>query len=129
MISWLGFSQCAISYKAAERFAGTSKYTLNKMIKFASTGITSFSTKPLKISIYLGTLFAVLAFGFAIYAVLVYFFTDNAIIGWASIVIGIMFFSGINLLMLGIIGQYIGKMFIENKRRPNYIINESNFDK
>jgi polyisoprenyl-phosphate glycosyltransferase len=126
LISWVGFNQYAIKYKADERFAGQSKYTFNKMVKFASVGITSFSTKPLKISIYLGTTFALLAFAFAVYALFIYFFTDQAIHGWASIVIGIMFFSGINLLMLGIIGEYLGKMFIENKRRPNYIIGETN---
>jgi polyisoprenyl-phosphate glycosyltransferase len=126
IIAWVGFNQFAIKYKADERFAGESKYTLKKMLNFASTGITSFSTKPLRISIYLGTFFAILAFAFAIYALFIFFFTNRAIQGWASIVIGIMFFSGINLLMLGIIGEYLGKLFIENKRRPNYIIGETN---
>lgn len=126
LISWVGFKQTAIQYKADERFAGQSKYTLKKMLKFASTGITSFSTKPLKISIYLGLTFATLAFLFVIYALVIYFFTDETIKGWASIVVGIMFFSGINLVMLGIIGEYLGKMFIENKRRPNYIVSETN---
>ncbi|HNW51104.1 MAG TPA: glycosyltransferase family 2 protein [Prolixibacteraceae bacterium] len=128
LIAWVGFKQYAIKYKANERFAGESKYTFKKMVKFASTGITSFSTKPLKISIYLGTTFALVAFAFAVYALIIYSFTDKAIQGWASIVIGIMFFSGINLLMLGIIGEYLGKMFIENKRRPNYIVGETNID-
>jgi polyisoprenyl-phosphate glycosyltransferase len=126
LISWVGFKQTAIQYKADERFAGQSKYTLKKMLKFASTGITSFSTKPLKISIYLGLTFATLAFLFVIYALVIYFFTDETIKGWASIIVGIMFFSGINLVMLGIIGEYLGKMFIENKRRPNYIVSETN---
>jgi dolichol-phosphate mannosyltransferase len=128
IIAWVGFNQFAIRYKADERFAGESKYTFRKMLKFASTGITSFSTKPLTISIYLGITFALLAFAFAIYALIIFFFTDRAIQGWASIVIGIMFFSGINLLMLGIIGEYLGKMFLENKRRPNYIIGETNIE-
>lgn len=126
LISWVGFKQTAIQYKADERFAGQSKYTLKKMLKFASTGITSFSTRPLKISIYLGLTFATLAFLFVIYALVIYFFTDETIKGWASIIVGIMFFSGINLVMLGIIGEYLGKMFIENKRRPNYIVSETN---
>jgi polyisoprenyl-phosphate glycosyltransferase len=126
LIAWVGFKQFAITYKANERFAGQSKYTFNKMVKFASTGITSFSIKPLRISIYLGTIFAILAFAFAIYALIIYFFTDKAIQGWASVVIGVMFFSGLNLLMLGIIGEYLGKLFLENKRRPNYIIGETN---
>lgn len=128
LIAWVGFRQYAIKYQANERFAGESKYTFKKMVKFASTGITSFSTKPLKISIYLGSIFALFAFAFAVYALIIYSFTDKAIHGWASIVIGIMFFSGINLLMLGIIGEYLGKMFIENKRRPNYIVGETNIN-
>jgi len=128
LISWIGFKQHGINYKADERFAGQSKYTLKKMVKLASTGITSFSTKPLQLSIYLGAIFAILAFAFAIYAVFIHFFTDRAIQGWASVVIGIMFFSGLNLLMLGIIGNYLGKLFIENKRRPNYIIGETNIN-
>jgi polyisoprenyl-phosphate glycosyltransferase len=126
LISWVGFKQTSIHYQADERFAGQSKYTIKKMLKFASTGITSFSTKPLKVSIYLGMTFALLAFAFAIYALIIYFFTDQTIKGWASLIVGIMFFSGINLLVLGIVGEYLGKLFIENKRRPNYIVSETN---
>jgi len=126
LIAWVGFSQFAINYKADERFAGQSKYTFGKMVKFATTGITSFSVRPLRLSIYLGIFFAILAFAFAIYALFIYFFTNKAIQGWASVVIGLMFFNGLNLLMLGIIGEYLGKLFLENKRRPNYIIGETN---
>ncbi len=126
IISWLGFNQIAIQYQAAERHSGTSKYTLKKMVKLASNGITSFSTRPLKLSIYLGVIFAFLAFLYAIYAVNIYLFSDDVVTGWTSVLFSIVFFSGINLIMLGIIGEYIGKIFIENKRRPNYIIKENN---
>lgn len=129
MISWMGFKQYAIKYKADERFAGQSKYTIVKMLKLASSGITSFSIKPLKISIYLGISLALLAFVYAIYALIILFFTRQAIPGWASVIVGIMFFSGVNLLFLGIIGEYLGKMFLDQKRRPNYIIMETNIDK
>ncbi len=128
LISWLGFNQVSLHYKAADRYSGTSKYTLTKMMKLASDGITSFSTRPLKLSIYLGVGFSLLAFLYAIYAVLAYFFSDNVVAGWTSVLFCVVFFSGLILIMLGIIGEYIGKIFIENKRRPNYIVKESNLD-
>lgn len=128
MISWMGFNQIAIPYKADERFAGQSKYTLRKMLKLASSGITSFSIKPLKLSIYLGIVLALLAFAYVIYAIVIYFFSHQVIPGWASVVVGVMFFSGVNLLFLGIIGEYLGKLFLDQKRRPNYIIRETNIE-
>lgn len=127
IIPWMGFKQTTVTFTAAERFAGTTKYTFKKMLKFASTGVTAFSVKPLKISIYLGFVIAVFAFLYGLYALYVHLFTDQAITGWTSVIISVLFVGGINLLMLGIIGEYLGKLFIENKRRPNYLISESNF--
>ncbi len=127
IIPWMGFKQTTVTFTAAERFAGTTKYTFKKMLKFASTGVTAFSVKPLKISIYLGFVIAVFAFLYGLYALYVHLFTDQAITGWTSVIISVLFVGGINLLMLGIIGEYLGKMFIENKRRPNYLISETNF--
>lgn len=124
-VSWLGFKQITLSYKAGERFAGKSGYTLRKMVKFATSGITSFSIKPLRLSIFLGFIFALLAFLYGLYALYIFLFTDKAVAGWTSIVVSVLFVGGVNLLMLGIIGEYLGKLFIENKRRPNYIISES----
>lgn len=127
LIPWMGFKQTTVTYTAAERFAGTTKYTFKKMLKFATTGVTAFSVKPLRISVYLGSIIAVFAFLYGVYAVYVHFFTNQAITGWTSVIISVLFVGGINLLMLGIIGEYLGKLFIENKRRPNYLISESNF--
>lgn len=126
VISWLGFNQIIIPYNAGERIAGESKYTLKKMISFALSGITSFSIKPLRFSIYLGVIFASFAFVYGIYALVIYAFTDSALPGWTSILLSVLFIGGLNLLMLGIIGEYLGKVFIENKKRPNYIISETN---
>ncbi len=126
MINWLGFKQTYIKYKANERYAGESKYSIKKMIHLATSGMTSFSIKPLHLSIYIGLFFAAISFVYMLYALITYFFTDNAISGWASTIISILFIGGLNLLMLGIIGEYIGKLFIENKRRPNYVIQEKN---
>jgi polyisoprenyl-phosphate glycosyltransferase len=128
IIPWMGFKQVNVSFRANERFAGTTKYTLKKMIKFAITGVTSFSVKPLRLSIYLGAAIAFFAFLYAIYITYIYFFTDKAVAGWTSVILSILAVGGINLLMLGIIGEYLGKLFIENKRRPNYLISETNFE-
>lgn len=129
IVPWLGFKQTDIEYQAAERYAGTTKYTFRKMLHFASDGVTSFSVKPLRYSIYLGLFFAFLAFIYLLYAIYIYLFTEQAVAGWTSIVVSIVFFGGLNLIMLGIIGEYLGKLFIENKRRPSYLISETNFTK
>ncbi|MBN2818841.1 MAG: glycosyltransferase family 2 protein [Bacteroidales bacterium] len=125
VIQWLGFKQIMIEYKAAERIAGESKYTIRKMFSFALSGITAFSIKPLRFSIYLGSIIASLAFLYGVYALVINIFTDRAIQGWTSILMSVLFIGGLNLLMLGIIGEYLGKLFIENKKRPNYIISET----
>jgi len=126
IIPWMGFRQTIVPFTANERFAGTTKYTFKKMLKFATTGVTAFSVKPLRLSIYLGSIIAFLAFLYGIFAAYVYIFTERAITGWTSVIISVLFVGGINLLMLGIIGEYLGKLFIENKRRPNYLISETN---
>lgn len=126
LIPWVGFKQTVVPFKANERFAGTTKYTFKKMVKFATTGVTAFSVKPLRLSIYLGSAFAFLAFLYGLYITYIYIFTDKAVTGWTSMILSILFVGGINLLMLGIIGEYLGKLFIENKRRPNYLISETN---
>ena len=128
IIPWMGFKQTTVEFTAKERFAGTTKYTFRKMLKFATTGVTAFSVKPLRISIYLGSVIAMLSFIYGLYAVYVHFFTNQAVAGWTSVIISVLFVGGINLLMLGIIGEYLGKLFIENKRRPNYLISETNID-
>ncbi len=128
IIPWMGFRQTIVPFKANERFAGTTKYTFKKMLKFATSGVTSFSVKPLRLSIYLGFVFAFLAFLYGLYATYAFLFTDQAVTGWTSVILSVLFVGGINLLMLGIIGEYLGKLFIENKRRPNYLISETNIN-
>ncbi|MCK5029079.1 MAG: glycosyltransferase family 2 protein [Bacteroidales bacterium] len=126
LIPWLGFSQIQLEYIAAERFSGKTKYSFSKMLHFASDGITSFSVKPLKISIYLGFIIAFIAFLYILYAIYIAVFTNNAIAGWTSTIISVLFIGGIQLIMIGILGNYLGKLFMENKKRPNYIIKEKN---
>lgn len=127
LIPWLGFKQAFIHFDQDPRLSGKSKYTYRKMFRFASSGITSFSVRPLKISILIGTIIAIIAFIYALYAIYCALFTDKVIEGWTSILVSVLFLGGIQLIMIGILGEYLGKMFIENKRRPNYVIDEKNF--
>jgi dolichol-phosphate mannosyltransferase len=99
------------------------------MVGFASAGITSFSVKPLKISIFIGSIIAFLAFVYGIYAIYIELFTPKAITGWTSVIVSVLFIGGIQLIMIGILGEYLGKLFIENKRRPNYIVSETDKEK
>lgn len=125
IVPWLGFKQIYISYLAGKRFSGETKYTLKKMISLAVVGITSFSIKPLLFSIYLGFLFSGLAFlyiPYIIYSLIV----GNPISGWASLISTIVFFGGVQLFFLGILGIYIGKIFKQTKNRQDYIIEDRN---
>jgi dolichol-phosphate mannosyltransferase len=124
LISWLGFRQTGVEFVRDERFAGESKYPLKKMIKFAMDAITSFSYRPVKIATYVGTVISAASFIYLIVVVIQKLFTRTTVPGWASIVAINLFFNGIILIMLGIIGEYIGRIYDESKRRPLYIIRE-----
>ncbi len=125
MIHWIGFKQTTIHYKASKRFAGQSKYTFSKMVSLALAGITSFSVKPLYSAIYIGFGFAFLAFLYLPY-VIYSLIMGTAVHGWSSMLITISFFGGLNLIIMGVLGIYIGKILIQNKERPLYIIQEEN---
>lgn len=124
MISWLGFKQCGIEYMPDERQWGKTKYSMKQMTKLALAGITGFSVKPLRISTMLGYVLAILAFVYGIYAIAIKIFTENVVSGWTSLLAGVLFIGGIQMIMIGILGEYVGKLFIESKKRPNYIIKE-----
>jgi glycosyltransferase involved in cell wall biosynthesis len=124
MVSWLGFSQVAVPYRRAPRLAGETKYPLYKMVRFATDGIVSFSTVPLRLATWLGfavSAIATLGILFALYARL---FAKNWVQGWASLVIAILFLGGVQLMCLGIIGEYVGRIYSESKRRPLYLVSE-----
>ena len=125
MISWVGFNQTYIKYIRQKRYAGKSKYPLKKMITFAINGITSFSRKPLKISIYLGLISSLISILGILYVLYIRFMTSNWVTGWAGLALAILFSSGIQLLSIGILGEYIGKIYIESKNRPLYFIKQS----
>ncbi len=126
LVSWVGFNQKGLAYKPEKRFSGTSKYTYKKMIQFAIQGITSFSIKPLYLTIYFGLFLSFVSIIF--YAIYLFYsiYHNIAISGWASLISTVVFFGGLNLTVLGIIGIYIGKLFIQSKNRPNYIIKNTN---
>jgi glycosyltransferase involved in cell wall biosynthesis/putative flippase GtrA len=122
IIPQLGFSYALVYYDRAERFAGESKYPLKKMLSFAWQGITSCSDIPLRSITHLGLLVSLISFLITLWAIAVRLFTDDAIPGWASTVLPIYFLGGIQLLCIGIIGEYLAKIYLETKRRPRYNI-------
>src|SRR5476651_41449 len=121
LIKWLGFKQYAIHYQADARFSGKSKYTIKKMVRFAVEGITAFSVKPLNIAIGIGAFFSFMSLLYIPYIAWTLIYGHEAP-GWASVLASVVFFGGMNLMVLGIIGLYLGKMFMQAKQRPNYII-------
>lgn len=128
MVNWLGFKQFAIDYTPNERYAGHTKYSIRKMTSLAFSGITSFSIKPLRISFLIGIIVACLSLFYGLYALFIKIFTENTIEGWTSVFFMVTFLGGVQLIMIGILGEYLGKLFIESKKRPNYIILESSLD-
>ena len=127
IIPWLGFKQTGIPYQANERVAGDTKYSFGKMLNLALSGVTGFSIRPLKLSLFAGLIIALLASIYGFYAIVMALFTDKTIAGWTSVIVSVLFLSGIQLIVLGIMGEYIGKMFLEIKRRPHYVIEENSY--
>lgn len=123
LVRTLGFKSCNVMYERAERFAGESKYPLKKMISFALNAITSFSTKPLRLITGTGLIMFIISI-FAIIWTICVKIAGNSEAGWSSTVCSIWFIGGLQLLALGIIGEYIGKIYEEVKHRPRYIIEE-----
>ncbi|MCI6647028.1 MAG: glycosyltransferase family 2 protein [Oscillospiraceae bacterium] len=124
IIPELGFPSAIVTYARREREAGESKYTLPKMLKLAFDGITSFSVRPIRILALVGVLTLLVAVVMAVYT-LVRHFTGNTVSGWSSLMISIWFLGGLNLLALGVVGEYIGKIYSEVKQRPRYIVEET----
>jgi polyisoprenyl-phosphate glycosyltransferase len=126
LVRWVGFKQKGITFTAADRENGISQYTINKMFMLALAGVTSFSVKPLYLAAYLGFFFsfsALLYIPYIIYA----FITNTEISGWASLISTVVFFGGLQLIILGILGIYLGKVFKQVKDRPLFIVRTKNF--
>ncbi|MCY8784359.1 glycosyltransferase family 2 protein [Bacillus spizizenii] len=125
LVSWVGFKQTAVEYVRDERLAGETKYPLKKMLKLSMDGITTFSHKPLKLASYAGMLMSGAGFLYMFIVLYLKLFTDSTITGWSSLIVIQLLFSGIVLLILGMIGEYIGRIYDEAKDRPLYIVQKS----
>jgi len=123
MVPMLGFKTAQVYYERGERVAGESKYPFKKMVAFAMEGITSLSNKPIRYVLFIGALCALLGLAMAIYVV-ASFFSHHAVPGWASMMMSIWLLGGLQLMALGMIGEYVGKIYMETKRRPKFILEE-----
>jgi polyisoprenyl-phosphate glycosyltransferase len=123
LVSWIGFKQGGVTYQREARFAGETKYPFRKMLKFALDGLTSFSTVPLRLASWLGYVASALAFLY-LASVFVQKLMGFTVQGWATIMVATLFLGGVQLICLGILGEYIGRIFTEIKQRPLYIVEE-----
>ncbi len=126
-ISWVGYRQTFIEYEREERHAGKTGYTYRKMFRFALDGITAFSNFPIKLVIVMGFLVSTIAFLMIVYTFYVKYFTNQEVErGWASLMVGILFLGGVQLISIGILGEYISRINTDVRKRPLYFIKESN---
>jgi len=124
LYAWVGFKSIAIPFELKDRQSGTSTFNLRKLIKLGMAGLTSFSTAPLQLWIGLGALISLMAVMYGVYVIVETFIHGNPVSGWPTLTVAIMLLSGIQLLSIGILGEYIGRIFTEVKRRPLYVIAE-----
>ena len=124
IIPLIGLPSSTIKYKRFKRNKGETKYNLTRMIALSLSGITSFSYSPLRFISFLGLIISISSILMVFYIFYIALFTDKAIAGWTSTIVSIYFLGGIQLLSLGIIGEYLGKVFTESKKRPNYLVEE-----
>jgi dolichol-phosphate mannosyltransferase len=127
-IAWVGFRQTAVEYQREERTAGTSGYTVKKMMRLAMDGITSFSNLPLRIATIAGFLVSGITFCVALYALYSRFISKDYVPGWTSIIISVLFIGGVQLITIGIIGEYISRISSNVRNRPLYVVSETNLD-
>ncbi len=127
-VPWTGFRAAEIPYVAGARRSGTTKYTFGKMLSLALDGIASFSVKPLRLTAIAGFLLSAAGLFYALYALAMRIFTSKTVEGWTSILASVLIIGGLQLVSLGILGEYLGKVFIQTKSRPPYIVKESSSD-
>lgn len=124
LFSWIGLKQVGVEYVAEKRAAGVSKYSFSRMIRLATSGVLSFSTKPLHIGLFIGTLLALFAFVLMFGTVVNYFVDRSLPSGWTTVVALLLLFNGVQLIVIGVLGAYIGGIYEEIKQRPRYIVDE-----
>ena len=124
LIAWTGFKQIGIPYVARGRYSGKSSYSLRRMLSFAVDGITSFSVLPLRLSAYVGFAAALTGVPYAIWAIYAKLFTETTVSGWTSVIVAVLFLGGVQLISLGVLGDYVGRIYEEVRGRPLYIARE-----
>jgi len=122
LYAWVGFQNEIIPYVPAERLAGTSSFSMRNLSKLAFTGVTAFTNAPLRLWSAVGVVIALFALAFGFWIIIEHFFFGSDVPGWATLVCGMMFFSGVQLLSIGILGEYVGRIFDEVKQRPVYVV-------
>lgn len=125
MTSWVGFRQTGVPYRRDARYAGTTKYPTRKMVRFATDAITSFSTAPIKVVTGLGFVLVVFCVAVLVWALVTHFVTHQTVQGWTSVIVLVLLLGGVQLLSLGVIGQYVARIFEETKQRPLYVVGET----
>jgi glycosyltransferase involved in cell wall biosynthesis len=124
MVAWIGFRQTKVLYDRPERFAGTTKYPLHKMVRFAIDGITSFSIVPLRVSMYLGIAMSAASLAVAVWALLAKYVFQRTVTGWTAIVVIVTLLASVQFVMIGILGEYVGRIYEQVKGRPLYVVRE-----
>lgn len=124
LFAWVGFRQLTLDYDVEERFAGTSKWRLRQLWNFAIEGLVAFSIKPLKLASYVGMVTALLAFIYGGYFLLKALFLGDPVQGFPTLIVTVLFLGGLQLMATGIVGEYLGRLCVENKRRPLYLVEE-----
>ena len=122
LVNWVGYKQIGVTYKAEPRFAGQSKYSFGKMLRFAFDAITAFSSFPLQLSVYLGFVVSFLSFLYVMYIFCETLYFKHTVPGWSSIMVIVLFLGGVQLITIGIIGEYISRIYEEVKERPLYLV-------
>lgn len=123
MVSWLGFRQTSIGFVRRGRFAGTTKYPFLKMVRLATHGVLGFSDVPLRMALWFGAMVSILAILYGMFVIVGWFFNPDLVQGWTSTVVILSFLGGINLMMIGVVGLYVGRIHEEVKQRPLYVVN------
>lgn len=125
MVAWIGFKQAKVLYDRPGRFAGQTKYPLRKMVRFAVDGITSFSILPLRLSLYIGIAMSLGSLGITSWAIIAKFVLQRTVTGWTAIVVIVTLFASVQFMMIGILGEYVGRIYEQVKGRPLYVVREA----
>jgi polyisoprenyl-phosphate glycosyltransferase len=129
LVRWLGFPLASVPFARGKRLDGSSKFTLRRMVELAITGIAAHSVRPLRIAVWLALGFATLGLLLVLYSIISFFFVPRTVVGWSSIMAAIAILGAAQLFVLGIIGEYVGRILRETRKRPNYIVAETEADR